>query len=154
MKVIYFSNAYYPVLLIAGAIHSSLLPADKKLLTASKIDKIYKLWKKLKEKNFLFLGIDESGNHVFSMHYNCKIGLAKRLVESFLAMYNVKPEEYRFITFEKEENFLLKLGRFCGKIGLKAVERGLVQNSVQKIYPWMVALAERCAAGKESGVNS
>jgi len=142
LKVIYFSNAYYPIVSIAGAVHAGLLPAKEKL-PADKIKEIFKLWDRLKEINLFCLGQDENGNHIYLMYYSCEVGLVKRLVESFLAMHGITRQDYKIVTFEKDNIFLLKLSEIFEKIGFKVAGRWLVQSFVNRIYPHMVLLAKR-----------
>jgi hypothetical protein len=142
LKLVYYSDTKPQVGPVAAAIHLNQLPADQVPEIQQLIDS-FTSHRVPGDGVPLWLGWDESGNDIFTLHLGKAWGLGLQTV-GFLLFNDSNPLDWKFFNVRLTMNFSLKAGAFISsRLNLDKLERTLVARGIQKSYRDIVALVRK-----------
>lgn len=146
-KVLYFSNSRFPVAIVAGAIHTGKLPAEKDPDPGNLRKLPFLNMQKDEEGKIFGLGKDDCGNDIYALSIKGERGMPYRLVESFLIINKI-PRNSLIMVDSGKDNGFLSAGRLLNRIGFPAsLARYFTYTGIGKLYRELTRL---CNGVKDS----
>ncbi len=144
MKILYFSDSWFPLAALAGAIHTGRLPAGE-LPVRDQLWDLLSLNIRGGEGKIISLGEDGAGNKVYALSVKGERGMIYRLVESFLRIYNIQDAEMRMVDNRFQDNIFLQSGKMLCRFALLVplgclLSRIGIKNLYGELVEWALAV--------------
>ncbi|WP_066640056.1 DUF3189 family protein [Desulfolucanica intricata] len=114
-KILYYSCYSFPLSLIMAAIHTGLLPRNRKI-SVSDLEQLSLFNEGRKKGRLIFVGLDNRNNKIYALMGSDNKGLLIRFIMSILSLYKIKKESYYFIDCSKYGSIIFTLGWFLYNI--------------------------------------
>ncbi len=150
VKILYFSDSRFPLAALAGAIHTGRLRAGE-LPDRRQLRELLSLNIKGGKNRIIPLGEDRAGNKVYALSIKGERGMAHRLVESFLRIYDFQKDEVRMADNRLTDNVFLWSGKLLYSFApLTTLGCLLIRIGVKQLYGELTGWA---LAVKAAGAN-
>ncbi|MCL6635141.1 MAG: DUF3189 family protein [Peptococcaceae bacterium] len=147
-RILYFSDSRFPLAGLAGAIHTGLLPAEREPGGSELWSLPFLNSKKSGGVEIIHLGRDGRGVEVYALSVKGELDMVRRLVESFLDVFNIPAGELDLVDTGAGESLTLRAGFFLCRLRFFApMGRFLVSAGVKKIYSRLARLVLDAGAG-------